>query len=128
MPPILPAADEESLDRDRSALAGQREHVGIAETFGVDGLAALDVGQRAQTVAVNGGELEVAPLRRLGHLLAEPCLHPGRSAGEERLRVLDQLVIVLLADAAHAWRRAALDLVEQTRPRSILEIAVGTTS
>ena len=67
MPPILPAANEEGLDRHGPALAGEREDVGIAEPFGMDRLAALDVGQRAQPVAVDGGKLEVLPLRRFGH-------------------------------------------------------------
>ena len=76
------------------ALAGEREHVGVAEPLGVHRLAALDVGQRAQAVAIDGGQLEILPLGRLGHLLAEPRLHAGRLAGEERLRVADQLGIV----------------------------------
>ena len=65
MAPVLPAADEEGLDRHRPALAGQREHVGIAEPFGVHRLAALDVGQRAQPVAIDRGQLVILPLGRL---------------------------------------------------------------
>ncbi len=68
MTPVLAAANEEALDRHGPALAGKREHVGIAETFGMHGLAALDVGQRAQAVAIDGGQFEVLPLRRFGHL------------------------------------------------------------
>ena len=67
MAPILPAADEEGLDRHRPGLAGQREHVGVAEPFGMHRLAALDVGQRAQPVAIDRGELVILPLRGLGH-------------------------------------------------------------
>ena len=53
--PILPAADEEGLDRHGSRLAREREHVGVAKAFGVHGLAALDVGQCPQPVAIDGG-------------------------------------------------------------------------
>ena len=65
MAPILPAADEEGLDRHRPGLAGQREDVGIAQPLGMHRLDALDVGQRAQAVAVDGGELVVLLLGRL---------------------------------------------------------------
>ena len=47
------------------ALAREREHVGIAETFGMNRLAALDVGQRAKPVAIDRGKLVILPLRRL---------------------------------------------------------------
>ena len=125
MAPILAAADEEGLDAHRPALAGEREDVGVAEPLGVDRLAALDVGQRAQPVAIDRGELEILRLGGLGHRLAEPRLHPGRLAGEEGLGVLDQLGIVRLVDPADARRRAAADLVEQAGPRAVGEKAVG---
>ena len=107
-------------------LAGEREHVGVAEPFGVHRLAALDVGQRAQPVAIDGGELVILALGRLRHRLAQPSLHAGRLAGEELLRLIDQLAIDLLADAPDARRRAALDLVKQARPGAVLEKAVRT--
>ncbi len=69
MAPILPAANEEALDRHGARLAGEREHVGIAETFGMHGLDALDVGQRAKAVAIDSGQLIILLLGRLGHLL-----------------------------------------------------------
>ena len=62
------------------ALACQREDVGVAQPFGVDRLAALDVGKRPQPVAVDGSELEVAPIGGFGHVLAETRLH-ARSIG-----------------------------------------------
>jgi hypothetical protein len=76
VPPILPAADEEGLDAHGPALAGQREDVGVAEPLGMHRLAALDVGQRAQAVAVDGGKLEILLLGRLGHLLASRACTP----------------------------------------------------
>src|SRR5438105_1476147 len=116
MAPILPAADEEGLDRYRPRLAGEREHVGVAKALGMYSLAALDVGQRAQPVAIDGGQFIILPARRVSHRPRLPRLHTGRLAGEELLRLGDQLGIILVADPAHARRRAALDLIEQTGP------------
>src|SRR5215210_1428508 len=126
--PILSAADEKSLDRHRSTLAREREHVGIAEALGVHRLAALDVGERAQPVAVDGREFEVLPLGGVRHGARQPRLDAGRFAGEKLLRLPDELAIFLLADPAHARRRAALDLIKEAWPRSVLEIAVRTAS
>ncbi len=128
VPPILSATNEEGLDRDRPCLAGEREYVGVAEPFGMHRLAALDVGQSPQAVAIDGGELIILSLGGLRHRLAQPPLHAGRLAREELLRFIHQLGIFQLSDAPDAWRRAALDLVKQARPRTVLEKAVGTAS
>ena len=128
MTPVLAAADEEALDAHGAGLAGEREDVGVAQPFGMDRLAALDVGQRAQPVAIDGGQLVILRLRRVGHRLAQPRLDAGRLAGQEGLRIGDQLGIVRRLDPADAGRRAALDLVEQAGPRTVGEKAVGAAS
>src|SRR5690348_15861022 len=128
MPPILPATDEEGLDRHRPSPAREREHVGVAEPFRMNGLAALDVGQRAQPVAIDRGQLEIALLSGLGHRSRQARQHSGRLAGEEFLRFPNQLTIFLATDPPDARRRAALDLVEQARTRSVGEKAVRTAS
>src|SRR4051812_14280632 len=128
MPPVLPAADEEGLDRDGPGLARQREHVGIAKPLGMHRLASLDVGQSAQPVAIDGRELIILAFGGRRHRLAQPALDARRFAGEKLLRLIDQFVIFLLADAPDARRRAALDLVKQARPRPVLEKAVRTAS
>ena len=117
MPPVLPSANEKGLDRHGPGLAREREHVGVAKPFGMDRLAALDVGQRPQPVAIDGGQLIILAVRGLGHLARQARLDAGRLAGEELLRLADQLAIVFAADAPDAGRRAALDLVEQAGPR-----------
>ncbi len=63
------------------------------------------------------GQLLHAPGELLLHVLALP--------GEEAAGVLDQPVIPGLVDAADAGGAAALDLVEQARPRPALEHAVA---
>ena len=39
-------------------LAGQREDVAVAQPLGMDRLAALDIGQRAEPVAIDGRQLK----------------------------------------------------------------------
>ena len=68
MTPILPAADEEGLDRHRPRLARQREDIGITEPLRVDRLAPLDVGQGTQAITINGGKLIILALGRGRHL------------------------------------------------------------
>ena len=125
--PILPAADEEGLDAHLARLAGQSENIAVAQAFRMNRLAPLDIGQRAKSVAIDRGQLIVLLLGRLGHLLAKPGLNPGRLAGEELFRVLDQLGIILLADPPDAGGGAAPDLVEQAGPGAVGEEAVGAT-
>ena len=126
MAPVLAAADEKGLDAHGPGLASQSEDVGIAQPLGMHRLAALDVGQRPEAVAIDRRQLVIPRIRRRSHGRREARLHIGRLAGEERLGVGDQLGIFLAADAVDAGRRAALDLIEQARPRAVGEEAVGT--
>ena len=128
MTPILATTDEEGLDAGRRALGGDRPDIGVGHALGIDRLAALDEGERAQPVAQDGGKLEVHSFGRRRHLVGEFFLHLRRFAGEERLRILDQLGIIFPGDTIDARRRAALDLVEQAGPRAVLEEAVGTAA
>ena len=109
-------------------MAGEREDIRIAHPFGVDELRSLDEGQRAQPVAQHGGELKVHRRGRGLHLRAKLRLDVGGLAGEEFLRVCDELVIAGLVDPADARGRAALDLVQQAWPVARLEEAVGAAS
>ena len=77
MAPILSAANEKGLDRDRARLASQRKHVRVSEAFRVHRLAALDVGQRPQPISIDGRQLVIVPLGGKSHLLAEAGLHAG---------------------------------------------------
>ena len=85
--PVLPAAHEERLDRDLPAFRGERENVGVADAFGVDRLAALDEGRRAQPVAQDRRGLEVERLGGARHLHLDLLLHRARLAAEEVLRL-----------------------------------------
>ena len=104
MAPILAAADEEGLDAHRPALAGEREQIGVAEPLGVDRLAALDVGERAQPVAIDRGQFEIHRLRRVGHRFDSLAWMLVDLPAEEILGVADQLGI---AGLARSGRRKA---------------------
>jgi hypothetical protein len=94
----------------------------------MDGLGALNVSERAQAVAVDGGKLEIHALGRFGHQPTEPLLDPGRAAAEEVLRILDKAGIAALVDAADAGGGAALDLVQKARAGPVGEEAVGAAA
>ncbi len=80
----------------------------------MDRLAALNVGERAEAIAIEGGELEVHRLRRLAHQALQLLLDLGRFAAEEFLGVADQLGIAGFVDPADAGGAAAADLIKQT--------------
>jgi hypothetical protein len=126
--PVLAATYEKCLDRNGAALASEGEYVGVAQALRVHRLAALDVGQRSEAVAINCGELIILLVRGLSHGSREPGLHTCRLAGEELLRLTHHLAILIAADATHARCRTPLDLIEQTRPRPVGEKSVRTAS
>ena len=128
VPPILPAANEETGDAELPALGRQGKDVGVTQPVGVDRLRPLDEGQRLQPVAQHRRLLEIHRVGGFGHRVAEPLLHRGRAAFEEVLRVAHQPGIVRLRYAIDAGRRAAPDLVEQARPRPVRKEAVGAAS
>ena len=119
MAPILPATNEEGLDAHLPSVAGKREDVGVAEPLGMNRLAALNIGQRTQPIAVDRGEFKILRLGGVRHRFAEPRLNPGGFAGEKLLRILDQLGIGRLFDPPDAGGRATADLIKQTRPRTV---------
>ncbi len=125
--PVLAAADEEDLHAHGAAIGGHGDHVGFAGgAFGVDGLAALNEGQRLQPVTQHRRCLEVHGFRRRLHRLGQLLLRLLRAARQEALGVLHQLCVADVIDAAHTRRRAALDLVEQAGPRTVGEETVRT--
>ena len=101
------------------------EDVGFFGVARVDALLRLHRRERRQPVAVDRGALEVERLRRLLHLDGELLLHGAALAGEERGRFAHEFRIFGELDLARARRRAALDLVQQARPRAAFEEAVG---
>src|SRR5258708_36909277 len=102
MAPILSATDEESLDRHGSGLARKREHIGVSKPFCMNRLAALDVGERAQPVAVHCCKLKILTFGRLSHRSRQACLDARRFTGEEFLGLGDPLTIILVADTPDA--------------------------
>src|SRR5690242_4980962 len=86
----------------------------------------MDMAHCADAIAQLRRALEIHLLGRFVHLLGELILNEPALSGEELFRLRDQRRVMLLIDAAYARRAAALDLIEQTRPRAALEDRVRT--
>src|SRR5687767_14457259 len=78
------------------------------------------MGEGGEAITVGGGDFEGEFCRRRVHAPCQRRLYLAIGAGKERLRLADQLAVVVEADLARARRRAALDLVEEARPRAAL--------
>src|SRR5579862_5996892 len=57
--PVLAGAEKEHLDAAKAALLMQGEHVRLRDAARIDALVRLNRRQRRQTVAIDGGALEV---------------------------------------------------------------------
>src|SRR6266702_2062113 len=108
--PILSAAEEKDLDASLSTRLVRGDHVGVDDPGDVDVLVPLDQRQRADPIPDQRRRFEIKSSRNCLHFGREALLNVIASAGEERVRLLDQSSIVVAADAAHAGRAAPLDL------------------
>ena len=100
------------------------EHVGLLGAARIDALRRLRRRQRGQPVAVDRGALEIERGRGLLHLAGQLVAHRLALAGEEGVGLAHQLGVSGEIDLLGAGRRAALDLMQQARPRAALEKAV----
>ena len=117
--PVLIGAEEEHLDAELPRLVSDREHVRFGDRARIDALLALNRGERADAVAKPGRAFEVERRGGLVHGMAKAALDRAAAAGKEIARFRHQVRIVAERDFPGAWRRAALDLVQQAGPRSI---------
>ena len=122
--PVLAGAEEEHLNARLPAVLVGGEHVGFLDALGIDGLVGGDVSQRPEPVAVFGGLLVVEPVGRFLHQALIHLAHVLALAAQEAHGLPDQRVVLVEADLAGARRRAALDLMQQARPRAALEHGV----
>src|SRR3546814_3855123 len=118
---MLAAANEESLERHRSAPAREREHIGIAGALGVRRAPVLDIGQRLQPITIYGRQFEIERVGRRLHRIAQLFLHGRGFAREEGLGIGDQLAVSLCRYPADARGRAALDLMRSEEHTSELQ-------
>ncbi len=77
--------------------------------------------QRADAVAQLGRLLELQRLGPAHHLRLQVVDHGLRLAEQETLGIAHVACVVVAADQSHARPRAALDLVQQARPRAVVE-------
>ena len=123
--PVLPRPKEEHLDAGVPAFLVRREHVGLLDTFRVDRLVGGDVRQRPQPIAEFRRLLEFELFGRLLHHALIHGAHVLALAAQEADALVDQPAVVCERDFAGAWRRTALDLMQQTRSRPAFVDAVG---
>ena len=121
--PVLPGAEEEHLDAAEAAGLMHGEHVGLLDAARIDALMRLHRRERGEPVAVDGGALELERAGGFLHFRCQRILHGLALAGEKRIRFAHELAVFGKIDLARAGAGAALDLVEQARPRAALEEA-----
>ena len=126
--PVLATTNEEGLDRHLAVLVGECEDICVTQPLGVDRLAALNERRSAQTIAQHGGTFKIERLRSLGHLAFHFPLHRVRFSAEKIARLTDKFGVIRLVNPAHAWRRTALDLIEQTGAITVSKKAVSAAS
>ena len=100
------------------------EHVGLLGAARIDALRRLRRRQRGEPVAVDRGALEIERGRGLLHLAGQLVAHRLALAGQKGVGLAHQLGIFGEIDLLGARRRAALDLMQQARPRAAFEKAV----
>ena len=99
----------------------EREYIGFFHAARIDALMGLYGRERGEAVAIDRRPLEIEGLRGLHHLAGELVLDGLAAAGQERIDLAHQHRVVAEIDLVGAWRRAALDLVQQARPRTALK-------
>src|SRR5438034_465169 len=80
----------------------------------------LDGRERGEPVAIDRGALVVQRRRGLLHFGCKLLLHRLAFAGEKGIGLAHQLGVFGELDLVGAGRRAALDLMQQARPRAVL--------
>ena len=123
--PVLPAPEEEHLDAGLAAFLMGREDVGLLDAVAVDRLIGRYVRECLQPVAKARGALELEPVGGLQHHPLQLGTHGLALAAQEFDGLVNEHGVVGLADLASARRRAALDLVQQTRPGAAVEHTIG---
>ncbi len=121
---VAAAANHRQVDAGAAAVDLDREHVGVDDPAAgvvLDRLLVQHAGQRADPVADLGRLLELERLGALHHLGLQRVHQLLLLALQEALGVGDVLGIVLDRDVVDARARAALDLIEQARPRAVRE-------
>ena len=96
----------------------QSDHIRIAHAFQIDTILALNMREPPDTVPQRGCAFKLQIRRRRFHFCGQALLDGGRFARQELLGFRDQRGVIRLRNAVHAWRGAALDLKQQTRPRA----------
>ena len=122
---VLPRAEEEDLNAACAGVLMAGDDIGGVDAGHVDALARLDLGQRADAIAKDRRGLVIAPGRGRLHAPRKARLNIVASPREEGARLVDDGVVLGLADTADTGRRTAFDLILEARSGAAREDAVG---
>ncbi len=123
----LSCADVEERDLDELSLAVEAEDVAVDVVDRDDTLLLAHLLDRAELVAVHGGELEAHLARGSSHLGFELARQLVVAAFEELRDGVDLLAVPGAVDRQDARRRAALDLVLEARTLATCELRVAAS-
>jgi len=119
--PILVRPDEKHLHASLVARELKTHDVRFIDGFRIYALDGLNLRQSLYSVSEHGGALELQLLRRRFHVPRQLLLNIGRLSRQKPLCVIDEFGVRRFADVADARRGAALYLIQQARPRAVLE-------
>ena len=122
---ILAGAQEEHLYAHLAAVGVGGKDVGFLDRRQADRLMRLDLRQRANAVTQYRGAFELQTGGCLLHALRQRLLDLAVAPAQEAAHLVDDRRVLVLLDAPHAWRRAALDLVLKARSGARREYPIG---
>ena len=123
---IAPAPEKEHLHTIQPALLRQRHHVGLGYASGINVLVLLNTRERRNAVAKFSRAFIILGIAGVLHLGGEALLDILAFTRQKLPRLIHQGVIgVFVHLAVHARPRTALDLIQQTWPRTVGEHRIG---
>jgi hypothetical protein len=119
-----PGAEHQHDDRHARARAVDPERVLVDALAADDALPFGHRRERLDLLLLRIGDLELEPLGREAHLVAQALQHGRGAALQDLDGLVEQAVVVVALDQADARGRAAPDLVLDAGPHAVLEHAV----
>ncbi len=97
----------------------RRDDIGVTDALDVNILTRLDLGERLNPVAKDGGGLIVHIFGGLLHPGEQAFLQVAAVAGQEITRFIDDGAVIITADPVNAGCSAAFDLILQAGASSV---------
>ena len=117
-------ANRQHAKARHAGVHGHRHHIGVGAARGGRLRAARALDER-DAVAVAGRGLVVQGRGRLLHFPRQLVAQRGVAPGQHGLRLADIVAVIVARDSPDARRAASLNLILQTRPRTVAKERVG---